>query len=433
MPCLFLVSHNYFPEPTGIPYYNTAMAEWFVRQGWQVTVLTGVPHYPWWRVPEEYAARDYHRGRGDEVINGVTVRRVRHFVPAAPVSGKGRMRLDASYLKQWMQRIPQLAERPDIIVGVAPPYLMGGLLLTMRARWGVPVVYHVQDLQVDAALDLKMLPARFAGPLRWSERWQLERMDLVTACGRGMLPRLAAKGKLRLRPRHWPNWADIETMRPWGAADGENPERAALHGAEDSVRILYSGNLGKKQGLDVLLAAAHRWSDDPRLALTIAGAGAERVDIEAQVAEMPGVSVQDLRPAERLRALLCAADLHVIPQRREAADLVLPSKLLNILATGRPVVVTAVPGTELADTVLRANAGLVVPPEDPAALAAAVRTLAADPLRRRAMGEAGRRYAVAHLGADAVLGGIARDLQGLMRAHQQSASKTSPPGSKSLH
>ncbi|MFM2091362.1 MAG: colanic acid biosynthesis glycosyl transferase WcaI, partial [Planctomycetota bacterium] len=389
------------------------MAEWFVRRGWQVTVLTGVPHYPWWRVPDDYARRDYRHGRGDEVINGVQVRRVRHFVPAPPVSGKARMRLDASYLGHWLRRVPGLRERPDVIVGVAPPYLVGGLLLALRARFRVPVVYHVQDLQVDAALDLKMLPARLEGPLRWSERWQLERMDLVTACGRGMLPRLAAKGRLRLRPRHWPNWADVDAMHPW--TGGGNPERPALHGQGDQMRVLYSGNLGRKQGLEVLVEAARLWRDDAGLALTIAGSGAERAALEQSVADLPGVQVQDLRPADRLRAVLAAADLHVIPQRREAADLVLPSKLLNILAVGRPVVVTAEPGTELAEVVTAAGAGLVVPPEDPAALATAVRALAGDPARRAAMGAAGRSWIVDHLGADAVLGRMERDLRGLMR------------------
>jgi colanic acid biosynthesis glycosyl transferase WcaI len=326
------------------------------------------------------------------------------------------MRLDASYIGNWLGRLPALSERPDAIVGVAPPYLIGGLLLALRQRFRVPVVYHVQDLQVDAALDLGMLPARLGGALRWSERWQLERMDLVTACGRGMLPRLAAKGHLRLRPRHWPNWADIMAMRPWTDGDGLNPERSTLHGTGEQVRVLYSGNLGRKQGLEVLVAAARHWATCTDLALTIAGSGAERAALTQQVADLPGVAIQDLRPADHLRAVLAAADLHVIPQRREAADLVLPSKLLNILAVGRPVVVTALPGTELAEVVTVAQAGVVVPPDDPAALAAAVRGLAADPARRAAMGASGRAWVAAHLGADAVLGRIERQVLALVRA-----------------
>src|SRR5258708_1975500 len=94
---LSIYSYNYAPEPTGIPFYNTGMAVWLHRRlGWQVTMHTGIPHYPWWKVPAEYAARDYRGGRGDEVIDGVVVERVRHFVPAPPAGGLARMRLDAS-------------------------------------------------------------------------------------------------------------------------------------------------------------------------------------------------------------------------------------------------------------------------------------------------------------------------------------------------
>ena len=419
MPHLCLVSHNYAPEPTGIPVYNTGLAEWFVRRGWQVTVLTGLPHYPWWKVPADYAARDYRNGQGDEVINGVTVRRIRHFVPAPPVSAKARMALDSSYLAGWFARAKQLTERPDVVIGVAPPYLIGGLLLWLRRLWQVPVVYHVQDLQVDAALDLGMLPAWSGLLLRSSESWQLSRMDLVTACGNGMLPRLAAKTTLKLRPRHWPNWADLEQITPW---TGANPERATWTLPGDAVVGLYSGNLGRKQGVEVLIEASRLLVDEPRWRTVIAGAGAERDALTAQVTGVPNARLEDLRPNERLNAFLGAGDIHVIPQRLGAADLVLPSKLLNILAAGRPVVVTANPGTELYDTVIASGAGLAVPPEDPVVLAAALRSLIADPARRAAMGASGRRWIAANLGIDEVLGRVERDLLGLIRAHGRSAA-----------
>jgi colanic acid biosynthesis glycosyl transferase WcaI len=424
MPHLWLVSHNYAPEATGIPVYNTGMAEWFVRRGWQVTVLTGLPHYPWWRVPADYAARDYRQGRGDEVQNGVMVRRVRHFVPSAPVSAKARMRLDASYLAAWCGRSGSLArggsQRPDVIVGVAPPFLMGALLMRLRHLTGAPVVYHVQDLQVDAALDLGMLPGWLGGALRAAERWQLAPMDLVTACGAGMLPRIVAKGPLGQPPRHWPNWADVDTMKPWDeAVDGANPERAGWQVPAGGVVGLYSGNLGRKQGVEVLIEATRRLSDVPQWRTIIAGAGAERQALAQAAATVPACSLEDLRPVDRLRAFLAAGDVHVIPQRREAADLVLPSKLLNILAVGKPVVVTADPGTELHRVVTEARCGLAVTPEDPAALAGALATLAKDAALRAEMGRNGRQWITAHLSQDAVLGRIEQDLLDLIAAKRR--------------
>ncbi len=411
---LWIISHNYAPEATGIPVYNTGMARWFASRGWDVEVLTGMPHYPWWKVPEEYEKKDYREGRADEWMDGVHVHRVRHFVPSPPVTAKARMALDASYLRAWFARVGTLARRPDVIIGVAPPFLMGTLLLWLRRKFDVPVVYHVQDLQVDAALDLGMLPRWSGYLLRSSEAWQLARLDLVTACGRGMLKRITAKTPLRIRPRHWPNWSDLTAISPWV---GRNPEREKLNVLLGSVVGLYSGNLGHKQGVEVLIEATRRLANEPTWRTVIAGAGAERTALAAQLVGMPNAQLEDLRSMEQLNAFLGAGDIHIIPQRRCAADLVLPSKLLNILAAGRPIVVTADPGSELYDVVVESGAGLVVPPEDPVALAEALRSLAHDPQRRAAMGIAGRQWITKHLSIDTVLGGIEHELQGLMRAH----------------
>lgn len=425
MPRIWIISHNYAPEPTGIPVYNTGMARWLASRGWDVEVLTGMPHYPWWKVPEEYEKKDYREGRADEWMDGVHVHRVRHFVPHPPVTAKARMALDASYLSAWFARAGTLADRPDVIVGIAPPFLIGTLLLWLRRKYDVPVVYHVQDLQVDAALDLGMLPSWSGYLLRSSEAWQLARLDLVTACGRGMLRRIAAKTSARIRPRHWPNWSDITAISAW---KGPNPEREKLGVLPSCVVGLYSGNLGRKQGVEVLIEATRRLADEPGWRTVIAGAGAERAALAAQLAGMSNAQLEDLRPMEHLNAFLGAGDIHIIPQRRCAADLVLPSKLLNILAAGRPVVVTADAGSELHDVVVESGAGLVVPPEDPAALAEALRSLIHDPERRAAMGVAGRRWITRHLSIDAVLGGIEHQLQALMRAHGKKAPPRPAPG-----
>jgi len=185
-PRLAILSYNYAPEPTGIPFYNTGMATWFAAHGWSVIMHAGLPHYPWWRVPENYAHRDYRAGRGDELMDGVEVQRVRHFVPSSPVSGRARMRLDASYLWHTFLRSFRQRSRPDVLLVIAPPFLAGLLALFLRWRYRVPVCWHVQDLQVDAALDLGMLPRRLGGVLLWLERFILARVDLVTTVSDAM-------------------------------------------------------------------------------------------------------------------------------------------------------------------------------------------------------------------------------------------------------
>jgi len=139
----------------------------------------------------------------------------------------------------------------------------------------------------------------------------------------------------------------------------------------------------------------------PQVTFVFCGNGAGRADLVARCQGLANVRFLDLQPAERLPDLLALADIHLLPQRADAADLVMPSKLTGMLASARPVVATAKEGTELAQVVQ--GCGLVVPPEDPAALAQAVLALAADPARRARLGAAGYAYALAHLDRDAVL------------------------------
>jgi colanic acid biosynthesis glycosyl transferase WcaI len=402
-PYLAIYSYNYAPEPIGIPFYNTGMATWFARRlGWRVTMHTGLPHYPWWKVPEEFARRDYRWGRGDEIRDGVTVERVRHYVPSAPLTGTKRMRLDASWLWWTFWRSLRARRRPDLVMIIAPPFLGGLLGLFQGWRWRVPVIYHVQDLQIDAAIELGMLPRRIAGLLGWLERFMLARVDLITAVSLGMARRLREKGPTRRPVALFRNWADVEAVDP---GRGANRFRAAWELRSDDVVIAYSGNLGRKQGVEVLLHAFAQLVDRPRCQLVIAGEGAERSELEALAARLGLARLRflPLAPREALGEFLSAADIHCIPQRRAAADLVMPSKLPNIMAVARPLVVTAMPGTELAEVVQAAGCGLVVEPEDPGKLAQALRALVDDAALRTHRGEAGRAYAVRHFTADGIL------------------------------
>lgn len=400
---LSLYSYNYAPEPTGIPYYNTQACTWLAqRLGWQVTVHTGIPHYPRWRVPDSHASRDFRHGRGDETIAGVRVERVPHFIPAPPVGGFQRIRLDASWLLATAWRSLGQRRRPHALVMIAPPFLSGLLGLWLRCRFRVPVFYHVQDLQVDAALDLGMLPPRLGDLLHWCDRFILRRMDVVSTVSQGMRRRLRAKAGRDRPVVLWPNWADVVAM---GEQPRDNEWRRRWCPDPDHLLVLYSGNLGRKQGLEVVLAAAALLRSDARLRFVIVGDGAERLTLEDEARRLGCTNVvfADLVPQEHLPALLSAADLHLIPQRREAADRVMPSKLLNIMACARPVVVTAMPRTELARVVQQADCGVVTPPGDAQALADAIRLLADQPAERRRLGRSGRTHVAAHLDVTPVM------------------------------
>jgi colanic acid biosynthesis glycosyl transferase WcaI len=170
------------------------------------------------------------------------------------------------------------------------------------------------------------------------------------------------------------------------------------------VVALYSGNMGNKQGLDILADVARLLQDEPHIQFVLGGNGSGRADLQARCAGLNNVRFLDLQPLARLNDWLGLADVHLLPQRADAADLVMPSKLTGMLASGRAVLATALPDTELCRVVEQdAGCGVVVPPENPVAMAHALRALASDPTRRATLGANGRRHAEAEMSQDVIL------------------------------
>ena len=399
-PRLAIFSHNYWPESTGIPEYNTMMAEWFQRRGWDVTVLTGIPHYPNWKVPEPYSSRSYVGEAGDETRRGVSIRRVRHYVPGPSPSGADRIRLDASYLVNWLRRYPHLSQRPDIVLAVAPPLLGGLTARIMATHWRVPLAWHIQDLQIDAAQGLGFLTAWAARPLHVIERISLRLADEVSACGRHMARTVTGRMP-GTTCHHFPNWADLKGIHP-----GQGPllSRDELGIPPNHTVIMYSGSLGAKHGIGTIFDAAKILAERHQPAhFLVAGSEPEVTSLLASGRVPKNVTMTDLQDRAVLGNFLAVGDIHLIPQRPQAADYVLPSKLTNIMAAGRPFVVTSAPGTELARICYDSDAGIAVPPGDPEALATALVDLTADPHRQECMASNARRWAERHLDPDHIL------------------------------
>jgi colanic acid biosynthesis glycosyl transferase WcaI len=206
-----------------------------------------------------------------------------------------------------------------------------------------------------------------------------------------MVDRAVVKGVHPARAVLFRNWVEITEL----SEAGQSCYRTELGIAADAVVALYSGNMGGKQGLEILAQAAALLREQGNLALVFCGAGAGRAELAAQCEGLPNVRFLDLQPVERLAELLAMADIHLLPQRADAADLVMPSKLTGMLASGRPVVATAHKGTELA-TVVR-DCGLVVEPEQPMAFAEAIIKLASDADLRTRLGAVGFFFAFAFL------------------------------------
>lgn len=393
---------NYSPEPTGIGRYTGAMARWLVQKGDEVVVITAPPHYPSWSLGISGIGNHYARTKDD----GVIVLRAPIWIPRRRRDTLVRVGLETSFgvtsTRWWLA--PLFRGGFDAILSVSPPTQMALWPLLHHAVRGTPWFLHVQDLQVDAALRLNLvrLPPPVAKFLFAVESSFLQRATHVSTISERMRNQIIAKGVPAKRTSIVPNWADLDLIRPCPA---NSTVRAALGAGPDDVLMVYSGNLGEKQGLGVLLEAAVRLSAQPGLRFAIVGDGlaANELRRRAQDLGVTNVAFHPLVPQSELADLLAAADVHLVIQRRAAADLVLPSKLANIAAAGKPSIVTADAATDLYRITRSARLGLVCPPEDPASLAAAIQRLAASPPLRRELGTNARSFAERSLGIDAAL------------------------------
>jgi colanic acid biosynthesis glycosyl transferase WcaI len=274
-------------------------------------------------------------------------------------------------------------------------------LLTARLS-GAQAWLHMQDFEADIAFRMKLLKgALLQRVVLRMERWLLRRFDCVSSISGRMVHRLLEKGVPPERLRFFPNWVDIGHIRPTAQSGSY---RSQLRIAADATVVLYSGSLGGKQGLMVVPAAAAILAGRPDIVFVVCGEGVMKRELEAACADLPNTRLLPLQPFERLGDLLCTADIHLLPQSLGAEDLVLPSKLSGMLASGRPVIATCLTATELGSVV--STCGIVVPPQDSAAVADAVLRLADDAELRSELGRRARGYAEENFECEAVLGRI---------------------------
>lgn len=407
---------NFSPELTGIGKYTGEMAEWLAARGHEVRVITAPPYYPAWSIRADYRRPLF---RTERPAPNLTVFRTPLYVPGKPSGLKRMVHLFSFALGSLPALVRQLTWQPDVLWTVEPTFFGAPFALAFAAAVEIPAWLHVQDYEVDAAFDLGLLPAH--GPVHTLalalESFFTRHFQVVSSISPRMVERAATKGVSREGAVLFPNWVDTEAVVP--LPHGTSTSFRSELGLEQKTVFLYSGNMGNKQGLELLAPLAAALAADPGVHFIFCGDGAFRPQLEKLVQDLPNVTLLPLQPLNRLTDLLNTADVHLLPQRAGAADLVMPSKLTGMLSSGRPVLATADAGTMLAHVVEGASAadslGRVTPTTDEAALLRAAQELAADPALRASLGQNARRYAVEHLSREEVLTGFETELVALAR------------------
>ena len=402
---ILILGINYAPEMVGIGAYTAGMAEHLASVGHEVTVVCAKPYYPHWKVDTAYA------GGGKQVTleRGVRVVRLPCYVPARP-DGKKRLLHHLSFAANALLAMRQETRRstPDVVIGIAP-----SLISMMAARYvtrstPAKLWLHIQDFEVEAAFATGLLnsESRIANTARRFENWAIK-ADRVSTISPQMCAKLVEKGVSRNRIVEFRNWANIDEVLPL-----KNTSLYRSKWKLDRPYVaLYSGNIANKQGIEIVLEAARLLQKRKDLMFIVCGNGPNLSRLQTESAGLDNIQFYDLQPRDKLSDLLGLATVHLLPQIAGAADLVLPSKLTNMLSSGRPVAATAPLGTGLAIEV--DGCGLVTPPGDPQQFAEAIETLIDRHDLREQFGVAARQRAVERWSRETILARFEKQLQDL--------------------
>ncbi|WP_224084490.1 glycosyltransferase family 4 protein [Arthrobacter sp. StoSoilB19] len=374
---------NYHPEPSGNAPYTTSLAEGLAAAGHSVHVVTGFPHYPEWSVRAGYGG--WSR---DEIINGVHIRRLRHYVPRRPTA-LGRLHMELSFgLRLFFEKWQQ----PDVVLVVSPA-LFSCALAILRARVfsrGPAVAIWVQDLYsrgvVETASGGRVM-GRFATLL---ESLILKATDGVAAIHerfkRHMVDTLGVPTEKIRVIRNWTHLPQSPEL------DGTDI-RARLGWREDQIVVLHAGNMGKKQGLENVVDAARvAESDGSNVRFVLMGDGNQRERLQALACGVSTITFEDSLPNEEFQSALAAADVLLVNELPGLKDMAVPSKLTSYFNAGVPVVAATDRGSVTAYEIESSGAGIRVDPGVPRAIVTAVENLAKDPSIRARLAENGLRY-----------------------------------------
>ena len=399
---ILLIGYNYYPEPTGIGKYSGEMINWLADKGYDCTVITAYPYYPSWKIDDEYSKNKYwYKTEIKQFKSGgsIKIHRCPLYVPSNP-TGIKRIILDFTFLVSAFLKLVQLVfnSKYDFIITIAPSFLFGLLGAMYKKIRGGKLFYHIHDLQIEAARNLGLIKSPKVIRLLFKlEDYIFSQCDVVSSISEGMV--LKIQEKVKSEVFLLPNWANTALFYPIAARN--NLKQEFGFDADDRI-ILYSGAIGEKQGLETILHIADEFKGNHQLKFVICGSGPYKQILQDMVKNLglTNVIFFPTQPFEKFNAFLNAADVHLVIQKANAGDLVMPSKLTTVLAVGGVAVITANEGSGMYTLVKKYDMGILVKAEDQHALSEGIQVA----LKRNChISENARSYAKQNLAVDNVM------------------------------
>ncbi|MEH2269511.1 MAG: glycosyltransferase family 4 protein [Nostoc sp.] len=385
---ILIYSYNYYPEPIGIAPLMTELAEGLVKRGHEVRVVTAMPNYPERQIYQEYRGKWYL----NEYKNGVQIQRSYVWIRPQP-NLLDRVLLDASFVVTSF--VPALIGwRPDVILSTSPSLpscVPVALLGWLRA---CPVILNLQDILPEAAVHVGLLKNKLLIQLfTLLEKFAYRSASKISVIADGFVENLRSKGVEADKIVQIPNWVDVNFIRPLPKED--NPFRAT-HNLNGKFVVLYSGNIALTQGLESVVKAASVLRHIPDIVFVIVGEakGLQRLQQECLDCGADNVLLLPFQPRKDLPQMLAAADIGLVVQKKNVVSFNMPSKIQVLLASGGALVASVPDNGTAARAIRQSGGGVIVPPEDPQALATAILDLYQNPEKVKTLGYKSRQYAV---------------------------------------
>ena len=391
-----IVTISYHPDLIGIAPLADDLSRGLLQKGHEVTVIAGLPHYPTWEVPREYRRHPFRR---ETRHGGVAVWRS-YLYASKRASVAARSAFYGSFTASSAFNLMRSGPA-DVVLVISPPPTLNFGAAAFRRLYGAAVVLNVQDIVPDAPIAFGMMTNPIQIKLfRWLERFAYASSDRIVVVSESFMTNLRAKGVPAEKLSVIHNWIDTDEVQP---LDRMNSFRHENGIAEEDFVVMYAGNIGLSQGLEIVLDAAQRLRTEKLIAFVLVGGGATVADLRTMAAKMDLPNIRFLPVQPEMKWVQAAADVSLVMQRSNVLDVNLPSKIPAIMASGRPMVAGLNPRSDAAAIVAEADCGIVIEPGNGAQLADAVCRLRSSESLRRQYAENGRRYAVAHFSRGAAI------------------------------
>ncbi|MGK0286477.1 MAG: colanic acid biosynthesis glycosyl transferase WcaI [Salibacteraceae bacterium] len=411
-----LFSLNYAPEQTGIGKYNGEMCNNMALAENIVTAIVATPYYPEWKTHSGYSNKIF----SSTVENGVSIIRCPLYVPNQVTTITRLIHLASFAFTSSLALFTKLFTKPDIIFLVQPTLFCAPGALLFGWLTGAKTIMHIHDFEVDVMLGLGMVGAKnspnniITKTAKIIERWLMKRFDAVSTISYTMIENAKSKGVAEDKIIYFPNWSGTNFVTP--KTDGSLLKKEWGFKPTDRI-ILYAGNVGKKQGIEIILAVATDFMAQDNIKFVIVGSGAHSDELkkEANKLNLNNVFLKPLQSWERVPKMLALADIHLVIQRKDVSDAVLPSKLTNILSAGGHAIVTAEAHTELGQ-IEKKHPGIYtrVEPENLICIIEEIEKLLKQDLSQH--NQVARSYAEEHLNKTVILDKFQKDLNQLVNS-----------------